>query len=74
VGLRFSNHLTSLCGACNALATCGHQCGQQDTQYGRWRGINSPTHQTSCYLAVLRIGALDRPVRQRSSPMASSDS
>jgi hypothetical protein len=38
MGLRFSNHLTMLCGACNALAMYGHQCGQQDTQYGRWRG------------------------------------
>jgi hypothetical protein len=29
------------------------------------RGINSPTHQTSRYLAVLCMGALDSPVRHR---------
>jgi hypothetical protein len=48
-------------------------------------GINSPTHQTSCYQGFLRMGAPDSlvryqyasgapPVRQRSTPTASSDS
>jgi hypothetical protein len=38
VGLRFSNHLTMLCVACNALAMYGSKYGQQDIQYGGWRG------------------------------------
>jgi hypothetical protein len=54
-----------LCGACNALAMYGHQCGQQDSQYGRWRGINSLTHQTSRYQAILRMGAPDSLVRHQ---------
>jgi hypothetical protein len=69
VGLRFSNHLTKLCGACNALAMCRSKCGQQDNQYGGWRGINSPHPPTSrCQnLAVHgRTGQFDAPtVRHR---------
>jgi hypothetical protein len=34
VGLRFSNHLTRLFGACNALPMCRSKCGQQDNEYG----------------------------------------
>jgi hypothetical protein len=37
-------------------------------------GINSPTHQTSRYMAVLRMGAPDSPLRQWLAPTASSDS
>jgi hypothetical protein len=54
-----------LCGACNALAMYGYQCGQQDIQYGGWRGINIPTHQTSHYQNFLHMGALHSPVRHR---------
>jgi hypothetical protein len=37
-------------------------------------GINISTHQTSRYQLFLRMGASNSPVRQRSTPTASSDS
>jgi hypothetical protein len=78
MGLRFSNHLTRLCGACNVLPKCRSKCGQQDNEYGGWRGINSPHPPTIRYQqssAHGRTGQSGAPsVRQRSTPTASSDS
>jgi hypothetical protein len=74
MGLRISNHLTRLCGACNALAMCELYVGSKTLNEVGGGGINSPTHQTSRYLAVLRMTAPDSSMRQRSDPTASSNS
>jgi hypothetical protein len=74
VGLRFYNHLIMLCGACNALAMMVINMGSKTLNMVGGGGINSPTHQTRFYLGVRLLGAPDSPVRQRSTPTASSDS
>jgi hypothetical protein len=77
VGLRFSNHLTRLCGACKALPMCRSKCGKQDNQYGGGGVINSPHPPTSRYTNSVAHGRTGQsgapPVRQRSTPTASSD-
>ena len=44
---------------------CRNKCGQQDIEYGGWRGINSPHPPTSFTSTVLRMGAPDSSVRHR---------